>query len=323
MYSRIITHNDLDGLFSAAICAAIYGIENIVFSGPNHISRNGFSVTMEDITCDLPYPGECGLWFDHHEGNEDELKRLGKDVAKIPGSFALEKSCARVIYNYYKGEYAFPLFYEESVREVDKIDSFDFKSIEEWRAITPSRIINDSLKCRFKGFDEEEDYLRSLVPRFAEMSMADIAKDEDVRIYFSEYQKDEERMLDIIRKTTCFIPEDKEHEFAIIDLTSFNKKVYVVRNLAQIIFPEIKGVFLVQNLFDRNVKTNNFSVSGSLTIKTSDLKKNIGEIMRQLNIGDGHIGAGSGQLFCNSKQEMEKKKNEIEKEIYRLWIKQG
>jgi oligoribonuclease NrnB/cAMP/cGMP phosphodiesterase (DHH superfamily) len=323
MFTRIITHNDLDGLFSAAICAAVHGIERINFSGPNHVSRNGISVTRGDIVCDLPYPGECGLWFDHHEGNGEELKRLGKDPASLPGAFAMEKSCARVIYDYYKAEYDFPLFYSDTVREVDKIDNFDFKSIEDWRAETPSRIINDSLKCRFKDNAGEEEYLRSLISRLAERSMDEIASDEDVVVFYREYLKDEERMIETIRKTARFHPSDKAHEYAIIDLTAFNKKTLIVRNLAQILFPEIKGVFLIQNLFDRGVKTNDFSISGSLTLKAEGKSKNIGEIMRRLNIGDGHSGAGSGQIYCVSKAEMGKKKAILEEQVFRLWKEQG
>ena len=323
MYTRIVTHNDLDGMFSAALCAAVHGIEHIVFAGPNQISRTGFSVTAEDIVCDLPYPGECGLWFDHHEGNMEELKRQGKEVSNLPGAFAPEKSCARVIYNFYNADYAFPDFYEASVLEVDKIDSFDYKSVEEWRQETPARIINDSLKCRFKEDNEEEEYLQSLIPRFAEKTFAEIASDEDVLHYYHEYLKEEEKMLDIIRKTTRFHPADTTHEFVFIDITSFNKRISVVRNLAQIIHPEIKAVFLIQNLFDRGVKTTNFSISGSLTLKLNGKPKNIGEIMRRLNIGDGHAGAGSGQIFCGNKMEMEKKKTEVENSIYKLCMEQG
>lgn len=323
MYTRIITHNDLDGLVSAAICGSIHEVEHIVFTGPNHISRNGFSVTQKDIVCDLPYPGECGLWFDHHEGNREELLRQGKAVESLPGAFGLEKSCARVIYNFYNEEYAFPDFYAETVLAVDKIDSFDFISIDEWRAETPVRIINDSLKCRFKEMHQEEEYYLSLIPRFTERSMAEIASDPDVLNCYREYLKDEERMLEIIGKHTRFHPADENREFAIIDLTSFNKRTQVVRNLAQITYPEIKAVFLVQNIFDQGIKTNNFTISGSLTLKTGGKPKNIGEIMRRLNIGDGHSGAGSGQIYCQSKQDMEKKKQETENAIFKIWNEQN
>lgn len=322
MLTRIVTHNDLDGLVSAAICSAVHGIEPVVFAGPNQISRTGFPVTPGDVVCDLPYPGECGLWFDHHEGNLEELKRLGYDPARIPGAFAAEKSCARVVLNHFKDDYRFPAFYRETVKETDKIDSFDFKDIPEWRKETPSRILNDSLKCRFKGREEEEHYMLSLIPRLAERPLADIAEDEDVRRFYTDYLHEEERMLEIIRKTARFHPLDHEREFAILDLTSFNKKPVVVRNLAQIIYPEIKGVFMLQPLFDNNVKTTNFSISGSLTIKTNGDPKNIGEIMRVLNIGDGHSGAGSGHIYCSSKAELEKQKEVLIDRVFKIWISQ-
>lgn len=322
MFTRIVTHNDFDGLMSAAICSAVHGIDEIFFTGPNHISRTGLSVLPSDIVCDLPWPGECGLWFDHHEGNIAELRQRGVDPASLPGAFALEKSCARVVINHYRAEYVFPAFYRESVKAVDKIDSFDFKDVAEWRAETPARIINDSLKCRFHAPEEEEAYLQSLVPRLAGQSLAEIAAEEDVRRYYRDYIREEERMLDLIRKNSRFHPLDPSREFAVIDLTGLPKRPSVVRNLAQILFPRIRGVFLLQCLYDRGVKTTNFSVSGSLTLHNNGAPKDVGEILRILNIGDGHKGAGSGQVFCSTKEEMEKKKEEVVDKIYKIWMSQ-
>jgi oligoribonuclease NrnB/cAMP/cGMP phosphodiesterase (DHH superfamily) len=322
MFSRIVTHNDLDGIFSASICAAIHGITDIVFTGPNIVSRKGYLVTENDVVCDLPYPGECGLWFDHHEGNLEELKRLGNDIGKIPGRFAPAKSCARVIYDYYKEGYELPDFYQETVSEIDKIDSFDYSSVEEWRRETPSRIINDSIKAPFKTLNAEEEYFRSLILRLAEKSINAVSWDTDVKQCYQDYLKLEEKMLDTIRQVARFHNKDKLGEFAIIDLTGFSKRIAMTRNLAQIIFPEIKGVFLIQNLFDRGVKTNNLKISGSLTIKNGQVNKDIGEIMRTLNIGDGHRGAGSGQIFSRSKDEMIKKQGHTLDRIYKIWSEQ-
>jgi hypothetical protein len=53
-----------------------------------------------------------------------------------------------------------------------------------------------------------------------------------------------------------------------------------------------------------------------------DKKKNISEIMRTLNIGDGHPGAAAGQVRCKSKQEMLKKKKEVLNQVFRLWSNQ-
>jgi len=322
MFSRVVTHNDLDGVVSAALCAGVHQIDEVVFTGPNTISRKGYTVTKNDVVCDLPYPGECGLWFDHHSGNLEEAKRLGNDPEKLAGKFAPEKSCARVILEFYKDEFDFPDFYEETVTEVDKVDSFDYKTVEEWRRETPAKVINDSLRSQFKDREEEEDFLRFMISRLGEASMSEVAKDPAVQKRYQIYLRQEKTMISIIETSSYFYPEGKNEEYAIIDLTKYNKQTFVVRNLAQILFPDIRGVFLIQNLFEQGVKTNNFKISGSLTIKNNGFKKDIGGIMRQLNIGDGHAGAGSGQVYCDSKAEMEKKKKKILEEIYALWAVQ-
>ena len=172
MLNKIITHNDFDGIVSAALCSAIHEIEEIEFTGPNHIQNKGYPVLPSDIVCDLPYPGECGLWFDHHEGNIDEITRIGKTLENLPGSAKPLPSCARVVFEYYKAEYDFPSFYEETVIETDRIDTFGYKDVAEWRSETPARIVSDSLKNRFASHKDEEEYLRSLVFRICEQPLS-------------------------------------------------------------------------------------------------------------------------------------------------------
>ncbi len=72
------------------------------------------------------------------------------------------------------------------------------------------------------------------------------------------------------------------------------------------------------------MKSNHLGVSMSLSIKANRQKgkKNIGEIMRILNMGDGHPGAAAGTIRCKSKQEMLKKKKEILNQIFKLWFAQ-
>jgi hypothetical protein len=69
------------------------------------------------------------------------------------------------------------------------------------------------------------------------------------------------------------------------------------------------------------VKSNHLGLSMSLSINGNkkDQSKNIGEIMRTLNIGDGHPGAAGGTVRCQSKHEMLKKKKELLGQIFRLW----
>jgi hypothetical protein len=59
------------------------------------------TITEQDVVCDLPYPLQCGLWFDHHEGNVQELEYRKIDPKSIPGRFDLKPSCSRVVYEYF------------------------------------------------------------------------------------------------------------------------------------------------------------------------------------------------------------------------------
>ena len=67
-YEKIVTHDDFDGIVSAALCAWALGVDRFVFAGPLTITKAQITITERDVVCDLPYPLQCGLWFDHHEG---------------------------------------------------------------------------------------------------------------------------------------------------------------------------------------------------------------------------------------------------------------
>jgi hypothetical protein len=110
----------------------------------------------------------------------------------------------------------------------------------------------------------------------------------------------------------------------VIDLTTYQRRPHLIKNLAFLIYPQALGVLEVYNLHDLGVKSNHLGFSMSLSINGNrgGHGKNIGEIMRMLNIGDGHPGAASGTVRCGSKQEMLKKKKEMLNQIFRLWSSQ-
>ena len=88
--NKIISHYDLDGVVSAALLSYKTGIKNIKFVH----STDHQKIDKKTIISDLEFSPKCGVWFDHHAPN--------KVNKKFKGSFVLEKSCARVISNYYK-----------------------------------------------------------------------------------------------------------------------------------------------------------------------------------------------------------------------------
>ena len=66
---------------------------------------------------------------------------------------------------------------------------------------------------------------------------------------------------------------------------------------------------------------NGFGVSISLSMNLTGREhgKDAGEIVRSLDIGDGHPGAAGGRLECASKDEMLREKRRVLDEIWRMW----
>jgi oligoribonuclease NrnB/cAMP/cGMP phosphodiesterase (DHH superfamily) len=296
-------------------------MEGVIFTGPLTITKSQITITEKDVVCDLPYPLQCGLWFDHHAGNLQELDYRKIDPKLIPGRFDLKPSCSRVVYEYFS-ERAEVL--QMAVEEADVIDSFSYASIEEWRRETPGKVIDLTLKVRFPSAEEQVSHMKSLVQQLRDGPMDEVSNLPFVQKRLKQYQEAEGQMLRIIQNSSYFLEPDKLREMVVIDLTPYHRRPHLIKNLAFLLYPEALGVLEVYNLMDLGVKSNHLGVSMSLSItgNRQNHSKNIGDIMRMLNIGDGHPGAAAGTARCKSKQEMLKKKKEILNQIFTLWCSQ-
>jgi len=323
-YEKIVTHNDFDGIVSASLCSFSLHVNRVVFAGPSSVERSLITITGADVVCDLPYPLECGLWFDHHEGNFQALRYRDIDPSRLPGRFDLKPSCARVIFDFFSRGVSFPPWYEETVQEADIIDSFNYSSMDEWKRETPGRVIDKTLKISDPSLRERNAYMRNLVFHIRDHPLEKVSLLPEVKRRFSRYKEEELRMTRIIEESGAFLPSDSKREMVILDLTGYKRRPDIVKNLAYLIFPEVLSALEVHNLHDKGVKTNHlsFSLSLSLNLNQREHNKDVGEIMRSLNIGDGHRGAAAGMVYCASKAEMLKKKEEIINEIFQLWQKQ-
>jgi len=319
-WGKIVTHTDFDGVVSAAICSFSLGINQIVFAGPTAIERNLISVSDRDVVCDLPYPLECGLWFDHHPGNLEALRLRGYDPARIPGRFDLRDSCGRVVYEYFSSRVGLPPYFEATVYNADVIDAFKYRDVEDWRRETPGKVVDCALKMA--GHPGDGNYLRrKSVFLLRDNPLEVVAADREIRGQYQAYKGQEERMLATIREASYFLPEDEEHELIIIDLTRYKRRPSILRNLAFLLYPTSRGVVEIRSLYRQGIKTNNFSLSISLSPSWGSFStsRDLGEIMRVLNIGDGHKGAAGGTVNCRSKDEMIRRKQELLERILSLW----
>jgi len=320
-YEKIVTHHDFDGIVSASICAWALNIDRILFTGPLMITKAKIALTEKDVVCDLPYPVECGLWFDHHEGNVQELELRGIPPGSIPGRFDLKPSCSRVVYEFFCERGALPDYFARAVEEADVIDSFAFRSTEEWQKETPGKVIDWTLRVRFPSADDQNAYFRNLVQQLRDRPIEEVSRLPMVQKHLKQYREEEGQMLRMIRASSFFLEQDREKEIVIVDLTQHRRRPHLTKNLAFLVYPEALAVLEIYNLLDHGVKTNHLGLSMSLSIpgNQENPPKNIGEIMRTLNLGDGHPGAAAGRVHCSSKQDMLKKKKDILGQIFRLW----
>jgi hypothetical protein len=272
------------------------------------------------VVCDLPYPLQCGLWFDHHPGNLEELRLRGYEPGEVPGRFDLKDSCGRVVFEYFSSRISLPTFFEETVQEADIIDAFRYRDIEDWRRETPGKVIDCALKMAEPT--RQGDRLRQkLVFLLRDNPLEDVATSPEIREHYQAYKAQEEKMMAIIREASHFLSQDRRHELIIVDLTRYRRRPFILRNLAFLLYPSSQAVVEIRSLYQQGIKTNNFSVSISLSPNVDSIanQNDLGELMRDLNIGDGHKGAAAGTVNCRSKDEMNRRKRELIERIFLLW----
>lgn len=325
MYNRIVTHSDFDGIVCAAICGHIFNIDHYFFTGPRVIQESKIVITKKDIVCDLPPPRDCGLWFDHHKGNGDEIRTRGPGLNQIEGCFSLKPSCSRVVYDYFSRSFEIPSRFSRMVEEADEIDTFNYSSIEEWQKETPGKIIDWTLKLRDGDNLSRRRYMTELVDQLKIKSLNEVAQLPSVKTLYQKYQDNKQSMLDRIQKEAVFLDEDSEKELVILDMTRHKEQTRILKHLSYLQFPQSLGVLEINNLYEQKKRSNNLSFSMSLALKVDgkEHQKDVGKIMRQMRIGDGHRGAGAGVVFCRKRSEMEMRKEKVLKQIFSIWRSQS
>lgn len=324
-FSSIVTHNDFDGLGSAALLSWAFDIDHIRFAGPITIAKAEISISLEDIVSDLPYPVECGMWFDHHAGNLEEVRLRGIHAETIPGRFAVAPSCVRVVYDFLREQKNdLPEDFAELTDAADLIDSFSFPSIEAWRADTPANRIDRALKSSSTSRYEQEKFLREITFMMRDLPLAEIAEDSLVKERAAQHEKDEEFQLDTLRRYGRLYPDDSSDLF-VVDTTGFLQPVRLNKKLIGLIEPRARGYVELKPVFRNGRKTNDVSVSVSLALsmQQSPHGKDMSEIVRILNIGDGHAGAAAGVFRGDSPRDFQKYRELAPRLIYELWKKQG
>jgi hypothetical protein len=323
-FTSIITHNDFDGLASAALLSWAYDIEDVRFAGPITIANAEIPISQDDIVSDLPYPVECGMWFDHHAGNAAEVALRGIDVAQIPGRFAEAPSCVRVVFEYLREQFELPADFAELAAAGDMIDSFAYANLEEWRADTAANRVDRAIKSSSDSRREHEDFLRQVTFLMRDLPLSDIAEEPIIIKRAQQYAREEAVMLDHIVKYGHCLPKDARQEMYCVDVSGFSNPVRIDKKLIGLVQPQTRLYVELKPVFRNGRKTHDLAVSVSLALSEQKnvSRKDVSEIVRELNIGDGHAGAAAGVWRCNSAFELQKAREDLPRKILDLWNKQ-
>ena len=114
---NLVTRSDFDGLVCATVFKEIGLIDTWTFVHPKDLQDGLVTVTENDVLTNVPYVPGCGMWFDHHSSEKERIKNV-----EYKGESRMEKSAARIVYEYYGGKEKLPHF-EEMIYATDIVDS--------------------------------------------------------------------------------------------------------------------------------------------------------------------------------------------------------
>jgi len=285
---RLVTRSDFDGLVCAVLLKELNLINDIKFVHPKDMQDGKIEITATDITTNLPYVAGAHLVFDHHVS--ESLRNSGDK----PANYILEPdapSAARVVYNHFGGEKAFPNIGKDMMEAVDKSDSAQFSREEilfpkDWVLLNYIMDARTGLG-RFKDFKVSNYELMMLLIDYCKNhSIAEILEIPDVKervdLYF-EHQRNS--LLQLERCASV------KKNVVVLDLR-YEVTIYAGnRFMIYALYPECNvSIHMMWGLQKQNIV---FAVGGSIVNRS--LALNIGELMLQYG-GGGHAKAGTCQV---------------------------
>ena len=119
---RLITRSDMDGLVCGILFKELGIVDDIKFVHPKDMQDGLIEVGENDISTNVPYVEGIYMAFDHHSSEVSRVKEKKDSYIIDPDA----PSAARVVYDYFGGEDAFPNISYGMMAGVDKADAAQF-----------------------------------------------------------------------------------------------------------------------------------------------------------------------------------------------------
>lgn len=278
---RIVTRGDFDGLASSVLISLCEDVREIRFIHPKDAQDGRVEADEEDVVINLPYIPGCGMWFDHHVSEEKKTADLGS----FKGRFEMAPSCARVIYNFYKDQYAEK--FANFMDFLDATDRLDSAQLTMDDVVNPQGwiLLGLTLDPRSGLGPEFRKYFRWLVEYIKELPLEKVMKHPEVKRRTDRVLHEQETFKQILQ-SHCKI----EGKVIVTDLRDLVEKPVGNRFLVYTMFPEANVEVRLFHGFNGTVVA---AVGHSIFNRTC--KVNAGMLLQEYG-GGGHFGAGTAQL---------------------------
>lgn len=284
---RLLTRSDFDGLACAVLLTDIGIMDNWLFVHPKDIQDGKYSGDPNDIVANVPYIKGCGYWFDHHS-SEDE--RLGLDI-EFKGISKQEKSCARVIWEYFGGHKKFGNKFDEMLHYVDKVDSGDLtlEEIENPKGWILLGFIMDPRTGlgRYRHFNVSNyKLMENLINYCRQMPIDQILANSDIVERIDLYFERDRQFREMLAERT-----EVFGNVIVIDLREQNEIFPGNRFTVYAMYPEAN--ISIQVMWGKQKQNTVFSVGHSILNRTC--KIDVGSMLLKYG-GGGHRQVGTCQV---------------------------
>lgn len=294
---RLLTRSDFDGLICAVLLKHVGMMDEWKFIHPKDVQDGFIQVSKTDILANVPYVPGVGFWFDHHSSEKDRLKF----EYTYDGASELKPSCARVIWDYFGGQDAFPLEFREMMEYVDRCDSGQLTSDE---VLQPEGwVLLSFIVDPRTGLGRYKDYrisnyslMMEMVEWCSKLPVEEILAQPDVQERIERYfEQDKLFRLQLARCTTV------HKNLAAIDLLDETEIYTGNRFLVYSLYPQCN--ISMHILWGRDKQNVVFTVGHSILNRTS--KTNVGRLMLEYG-GGGHERVGTCQIATVRMEKIKK-----------------
>jgi nanoRNase/pAp phosphatase (c-di-AMP/oligoRNAs hydrolase) len=292
---RLVTRSDFDGLVCAVLLKEKDLIDDILFVHPKDVQDGKVDITDRDITANLPYVPQCHLALDHHASEAIRVEGTPDNLVLEPEA----KSAARVVYNHFGGEDAFPNVSKQMMEAVDTADSADFTMEEvldpqDWVLLN---FLMDSRTGlgRFKTFSKSNyELMMELIDECRELDVEEIFGLPDVLERVVLYRSHEDLFKEQLQRCTTV-----HGNLCVIDLTE--EETIYVGNRFVVYAQNPECNISLHIMWGLNRQNTVFAMGKSIFNRTSNT--NIGELALSYG-GGGHAAAGTCQIENDQKDSV-------------------